>query len=162
MHLSWPLKPGLKRSQEYWNGYNDAAAATFPGEYSWVAHAQSQGYSTLAIDNLGNGRSDHPDPVSIVQGSLQSSILQKVIQQLRAGSLQPIPKYQKVIFASHSYGSILARLIAQFYPINGADAYVLNTTSNNLTGLNSFIAATHAQSASAVKPDDFAAFAPGY
>jgi pimeloyl-ACP methyl ester carboxylesterase len=93
---------------------------------------------------------------------LQIAILQKIIQQLRAGSLPSIPKYQKVIFASHSYGSILARLIAQFFPNNGADAYVLTATSNNLTGLSSFIADTHAQSASAVKPKQFGDLAPGY
>jgi len=88
--------------------------------------------------------------------------LETIIQRLRAGSLPYIPKYQKVILASHSFGSALARLVAQFFPTSGADAYILTATSNILTGLKEFIAATHAQSASAVKPEQFSHLAPGY
>lgn len=38
-----------------------------PEMYSWVRYANAQGYPTLAIDRLGNGRSSHPDPVLVVQ-----------------------------------------------------------------------------------------------
>jgi hypothetical protein len=34
---------------------------------SEVAYAASQGYPTLAIDALGSGNSDHPDPITIIQ-----------------------------------------------------------------------------------------------
>jgi pimeloyl-ACP methyl ester carboxylesterase len=116
----------------------------------------------LAIDNLGNGQSDHPDPISVVQGPLQITIIQKIMAELRNGTVPSVPKYEKVIFASHSYGSILGRLITQFFPTTGADAYILTATSNNLTGLKGFIAETRSQSASAIKGKQFAHLPPAY
>lgn len=38
-----------------------------PDLYSWVDYATAQGYPTLALDRLGNGKSSHPDPLLVVQ-----------------------------------------------------------------------------------------------
>ncbi|KAJ8123014.1 hypothetical protein O1611_g9697 [Lasiodiplodia mahajangana] len=51
------LLHGLLSNKEYWNGI-DFPEPEFRGQYSWISHAASQGYATLAIDNLGNGKSD--------------------------------------------------------------------------------------------------------
>jgi pimeloyl-ACP methyl ester carboxylesterase len=135
---------------------------TFQGEYSWAYHAASQGYATLAIDNLGNGQSERPDPVEVVQGPLQLSILHNIIQGLRAASIKGIPtKYDKVVMACHSYGSVLGRLVATFFPTNGADAYILTAAAGVLSGLTGFINDTQARSASAIDPR-FPHLAPAY
>jgi pimeloyl-ACP methyl ester carboxylesterase len=152
----------FNNTQSYWSGLG-FPFPNFVDEYSWVAHAQSQGYATLAIDNLGNGDSDHPDPLNVVQTSMQIEIMYQVMLRLRAGSLPSISQsYKKIIMATHSYGSILGRGLATIYPDDGADAYILTGASNNLTGINAAVGYFHAQSASAVDPTRFSDFAPGY
>lgn len=136
--------------------------ATFRDEYSWISHALSQGYSTLAIDRLGNGNSSRPDPLNVVQGPLQLSVMREVIRLLREGGASYIPKkFNKIIMATHSYGSILGRLMSTVFPQSGADAYILTATSSYLHGLQAFIQAIKARSASAVDPR-FPNLAPGY
>lgn len=39
-----------------------------PERYSWIDFFLLAGYPTLALDRLGNGKSDHPDPVLVTQG----------------------------------------------------------------------------------------------
>jgi pimeloyl-ACP methyl ester carboxylesterase len=128
----------------------DFPESTFEGEYSWVYHAASQGYATLAIDNLGNGDSERPDPISVVQPALQLAVLYGILGGIRTGSLPNIPKYDKIIMASHSYGSVLARLIATIFPTSGADAYILTAASGDLVGIQNAIINFQARSASAV------------
>lgn len=148
--------------QAYWSGLG-YPWANFENEYSWVAHAQSQGYATLAIDNLGNGYSDHPDPLNIVQSPLQIEIMHQIMLRLRAGSLPSISQpYTKIVFATHSYGSIIGRALATIHPTDGADAYILTGAAKDLTGINEAVGAWHLQSASAVDPIRFSNFAPGY
>lgn len=42
-----------------------------PELYSYVRYANGQGYPTLAMDRLGNGRSSHPDPITVVQAQYE-------------------------------------------------------------------------------------------
>ncbi|KAK1472911.1 hypothetical protein CTAM01_16234 [Colletotrichum tamarilloi] len=146
--------------KEYWNGEN-YPNSSFYGEYSWIYHAASQGYATLAIDNLGNGHSSRPDPVQIVQTPLQLAVVYEILRSIRAGSLSGIPKYDKVIMGTHSYGSIIGRVLATIFPTSGADAYILTATAAELTGLNGFIADIAPRAATAVDPR-FKGLAPGY
>jgi len=134
---------------------------TYQGQYSWMYHAASQGYATLAIDNLGNGRSDRPDPIRVVQPPMQLSVMYGILNGLRAGSLPSIPKYNKVILGTHSYGSVLGRLMATIFPTNGADAYILTATAKQLPGLKPFLGNIQAQAATAVDPR-FKGLAPAY
>jgi pimeloyl-ACP methyl ester carboxylesterase len=134
---------------------------TFEGEYSWVYHASSQGYATLAIDNLGNGDSERPDPIQVVQPTLQIAVLYEILTGLRAGSLPSIPKYNKIVMATHSYGSVLGRLIATIFPSSGADAYILTAAAATLSGLEDLLKNFKAQSASSVDPR-FPRLAPAY
>lgn len=98
------------------DGYSD--------RYSWVAAASKAGYPTLAIDRLGNGDSDHPDPILAVQFvtspvdktqlttnryPVEVETIHQIIVKLRAGTLPPPlngRKFTKVIYVGHSYGSI--------------------------------------------------------
>lgn len=47
------LVHGITYDHTYWAGF-DAIPSSL--EYSWVTYANAQGYPTLAIDRLGNGR----------------------------------------------------------------------------------------------------------
>ena len=87
----------------------------------------------------------------------------EILKGLRNGSLPHITKkYTKVVFAAHSYGSIVARLISTFFPTKGADAYILTASSSNLTGITRAIGAFQARSASAVDPTRWGKLEPGY
>ncbi|KAI1123576.1 hypothetical protein F5Y10DRAFT_251438 [Nemania abortiva] len=154
------LLHGLLSNKEYWNGI-DFPEPEFRGQYSWISHAASQGYATLAIDNLGNGKSDRPDPINIVQTPMQISVVYSILRGIRAGSLPGVPKYDKVIMGTHSYGSVLGRLISTIFPTSGADAYILTATAANLTGLQQFIANIGPRAASVVD-SRFEGLAPAY
>ena len=148
------------KKQTYWDGVN-YPFPTFPGQYSYISHANSQGYSTLSIDNLGNGLSEHPDPM-LVQFPLQLAILHAVILSLKSGSLPSIPSFKNVIFTTHSYGSIIGHAMATLFPDNAADAYVLTATSNNLTGINNAIGVFQLKTAALVDPTKYGDLNRGY
>ncbi|KAI0191640.1 Alpha/Beta hydrolase protein [Astrocystis sublimbata] len=154
------LLHGLLSNKEYWIGEN-FPNPDFSGQYSWVSHAASQGYATLAIDNLGNGKSDRPDPINIVQTPMQLSVVYSIMQGIRAGSLPGVPKYDKVVMGTHSYGSIIGRVLASVFPTSGADAYILTATAANLTGLQQFLRNVAPQAATVVDPR-FEGLAPAY
>ncbi|PVI03081.1 alpha/beta-hydrolase [Periconia macrospinosa] len=147
------LLHGFLSSKSYWHGL-DYPNATFDGQYSWAQHAASQGYYTLSIDNLGSGDSDRLDPITVVQFPLQSQILLRIIACLRSGTLTPrIPtKFNTVIMAAHSYGSLHARELTIAHPTSAADAYILTATAWNPLGLNAIVSAATAGSASVVDP----------
>jgi pimeloyl-ACP methyl ester carboxylesterase len=141
----------------------DFPSPQFADEYSWVSHARSQGYSTLALDNLGSGNSSGPDPITIVQGPLQVEIMHNIIKSLRSGSLPNISQhYKKVVFVTHSYGSIIGRKVATDYPTDGADAYILTAASNTLVGIKRAIGTFQAQAASVRHPAELGNLPPGY
>ncbi|PVH70668.1 hypothetical protein DL98DRAFT_436573 [Cadophora sp. DSE1049] len=156
------LLHGVAYTKSYWSGI-DYRSPDFPNEYSWVATARSQGYATLAIDNLGNGKSEHPDPINVVQPPLQIEIMRQIIHGLRKRSLPQISKsYKKVVFATHSYGSILGRALATLYPTDGADAYVLTAASGNLTGIMAAVGVFQGRSANVVDSLRFGSLPSGY
>ncbi|KAJ4305543.1 hypothetical protein N0V90_001074 [Kalmusia sp. IMI 367209] len=151
-------------NRTYWSGLN-YPNASFDGEYSWVHHATSLGYSTLSIDNLGNGESDHPDPVDVVQFPLQSQILLEIIHGLRAGNLSSSciqKKFDNVIMVTHSYGSLHGRQLSIQHPDDAADAYILTATASNLVGIQTVIGTVAAGSASAYDPVRLGELPPAY
>ncbi|KUJ08252.1 uncharacterized protein LY89DRAFT_599986 [Mollisia scopiformis] len=157
------LVHGVAYTKSYWNG-NEYPDPEFAGEYSWVSHAQSQGYATLSIDRLGNGASSHPDPINVVQGPLQVEILHQLTQSLRAGTIPSISQiYKTVILASHSYGSILGRSLATLHPTTGADAYILTAAGPDVEkGFEATLPTFHARAASHVDPLQFDQLPQGY
>jgi len=120
------LQHAITNTKNYWNGL------TYPvgvdgDKYSYIKVASDNGYPTLSIDNLGSGNSSHPDPIAVVQMALQVEIAHKIITGLRKGEIQgPVSgkKFDKVIYAGHSYGSIQGNAIAATYPTD-VDTFVL-------------------------------------
>jgi pimeloyl-ACP methyl ester carboxylesterase len=89
------------------------------------------GYPTLAIDRLGAGLSDHPDPVTEVQANLQTNIHHIIVQMARAGKIPHTnTAFKKIIFVGGSYGSILGNQQAIQYP-NDLDALLLTAYTND-------------------------------
>ncbi|TVY82352.1 hypothetical protein LSUE1_G002404 [Lachnellula suecica] len=120
------LVHGISYDKNYWNGLGY-------DEYSWVDYATNQGYPTLAIDNLGNGESEHPDALLVTQMTIQVEIMHNIITMLRAGRLPKLAtKFSKVLLVGkfivplarnsepkilgHSYGSICGNALATHYP----------------------------------------------
>jgi pimeloyl-ACP methyl ester carboxylesterase len=136
----------------------------FEGEYSWVDHATSLGYSTLSIDNLGTGGSDRPDPINVLQFPLQSQIILNIIHALRTGNCSnSIPrKFDKLIMVTHSYGSLHGRELAIAHPADGADAYILTATAANLVGIQTIVQTATAGSVSAYDPENLGNLPPAY
>ena len=82
---------------------------------------------TLAVDNLGNGDSEHPDPIFVTQQTLQVEVIHQIITMLREGNVPgPVSgkKFSKVIYAGHSYGSICGNGVATHHPAD-VDAFIL-------------------------------------
>ncbi|KAE9381918.1 hypothetical protein N431DRAFT_539450 [Stipitochalara longipes BDJ] len=157
------LVHGVAYTKSYWSGI-DYPHPDFAGEYSWVSHAQSQGYATLSIDRLGNGASSHPDPINVVQGPLQVEILHQLVQSLRSGKIPTIAQaYKTVILASHSFGSILARGLATLQPTTGADAYILTAAGPKVEqGFAAALGIFDVRAASQVNPSQFSDLPQGY
>jgi hypothetical protein len=76
------LVHGLTYTKSYWDGLGYESY-----DYSWIDYASQQGYPTLAIDQLGNGDSSHPDALLATQQTLQVEIIHEIITMLRAGSI---------------------------------------------------------------------------
>ncbi|KAF1994721.1 hypothetical protein P154DRAFT_447027 [Amniculicola lignicola CBS 123094] len=152
------LVHGLGSNRKYWDGLKFPHSA-FPGQYSWTQYALSQGYSTLAIDNLGSGESARPDPIQTVQSSLQISLIHNIIQSLRSQKLSPIlNRFKKVVLVTHSYSSVLGRALSIENPRDGPDAYILTATSTNLLGMG----ALSPVSAKVLYPNQFSNLHPAY
>lgn len=112
------LTHGGSLTHQYWdiapdNSYIDAAAKA--------------GYATFSYDRLGAGQSDRPDPIQIVQGSVQVEIMHEFINRLRNGNITGKP-FKKVIGISHSLACLLTIGQANRYP-HDLDAIVLSGTS---------------------------------
>jgi pimeloyl-ACP methyl ester carboxylesterase len=94
-----------------------------------VAYASQQGYPTLAIDRLGHGVSDYPDPILVVQDPAHVEITNALIQAARAGTA-PLPRaFDKIIYVGHSFGSLIGNLFNSKYP-TALDATILTGWSN--------------------------------
>ncbi|RKF78946.1 putative ctr copper transporter family protein [Golovinomyces cichoracearum] len=117
------LVHGITYSKDYWSGLGPPGAGYDGNTYSWIAYASTQGYPTLSIDRLGNGASDRPDGLSVVQMGTHVEITQTLINALKNGEIGG-RSFQKVIYVGHWYGSLIGNLHAVKYP-NTVDSYVL-------------------------------------
>lgn len=148
-----------QEQQTYWFG--------LPGnpdgseKYNWVEYATSQGYPVLAIDNLGAGNSEKPDPILTVQQPLQTAILYQISQMLRAGNLTFATQAEKVIFVGHSLASVEGNGIATHYP-DAFDALVLTGYSYTLAQAALGLVLTVLEPAQLANPAKFSSDLPGY
>ena len=94
------------------------------------SYASQQGYPTLAIDRLGSGESEHPDPILVVQNPAHAEIAYGIVQLAKAGT-SPLPRaFGKVIYVGHSFGSLIGNMMNAKYP-DAVDATVLTGWSSN-------------------------------
>lgn len=122
------LVHGVLGSRHEWTGEDADGLKPYHGtNYSYVDYVTERGYDTLAIDRLGNGQSDRPDPVLNVQLPSQIETTKSVLDKVKQGRLGK--KYQNIIYVGQSYGSMLGHGIATKYP-NVINAYILNGWSN--------------------------------
>ncbi|KAF2482664.1 hypothetical protein BDY17DRAFT_251478 [Neohortaea acidophila] len=95
------LTHGIGFDRGYWN----LAFNNYNYSYTNVA-VGTYGFATLAYDRLGIGESQHGDPLNFVQSWIQMATLESLSNMLREGSIQGIPKFEKVLHVGHSFGSI--------------------------------------------------------
>ncbi|CZR64268.1 uncharacterized protein PAC_14166 [Phialocephala subalpina] len=142
------LVHGITFTKSYWSGLGDpsitqGAGAPYGGQnYSWISYASNEGYPTLAIDRLGNGLSDHPDPLTVLGTPLQTEIVHQLIVKARAGTLPSAngKAFNSVIYVGHSYGSFIGNYLNVQYP-NDANATILTgvTSSENFPFVDAYL-----------------------
>jgi pimeloyl-ACP methyl ester carboxylesterase len=101
------LEHGGSYDHNYWHWPQQQA------RYSYVQTATSAGYATFAIDRLGVGQSDHPDPNSVTLPD-EAYVAHQTIQALRQGRFAHTA-FSKVISVGHSAGSSIAVIEAGTY-----------------------------------------------
>lgn len=130
-----------------------------PG-YSYVDAAVAAGYATLSYDRLGTGRSDHPDPVQIVQLPIQIEIVHALVQKARRGEIGG-RSFDKVVGVGHSLGSGVTQGVAAKY-IEDFNALILQGTSTNFNYALTGVASEDQHIASTDPSGRFRGLANGY
>ena len=115
------------------NTYWDMA----PG-YSYVDAAAMAGYATLSYDRLGTGRSDHPDPLHVVQTPVEVDIIHELVGNLKAITFDG-RGLENVVGVGHSLGSAISQGVTTKYP-KDFDAVILTGAPANSTCLNAAFA----------------------
>ncbi|KAJ8106001.1 hypothetical protein ONZ43_g7209 [Nemania bipapillata] len=98
-------------------------------DYSYIDVASAAGYATLSYDQLGVGKSAHPDPIQTVQATSQVAVVHELVDLLRNGRLGGY-HFDNVVGVGHSAGSTLTQAITTQYP-QDFDAVILSGTSAN-------------------------------
>jgi pimeloyl-ACP methyl ester carboxylesterase len=136
----------MQFSNTYWD---------FAPDYSYVDIAASYGYASFFYDRLGVGDSDKPDPIQTIQGPLEVEIAQVLATSLRHGAFSST-KFEKVIGAGHSFGSIITNAITQQYP-STFDAAILTGFGTDLSDQPLFLQALNLALANRNQPLRFGA-----
>lgn len=97
-----------------------------PG-YSYIDAVTAAGYAAFSYDRIGYGKSDHPDPIQIVQGPLHREIAHALVQLLRRNQIGR-NKFSKVVGVGHAAGSVITQAVTAKYP-DDLDAVILTGLS---------------------------------
>jgi pimeloyl-ACP methyl ester carboxylesterase len=126
------LVPGATYNARYWD------VGIQPEVYNFRLAMNRAGYSTVAVDRLGTGRSPKPASPSVTI-QRQSDAVHALIGALRAG-LPGHARFSSVILGAHSLGSTIAVTEAAQY--RDADAVLLTGFSHapNPVGLGALFA----------------------
>ena len=88
-----------------------------PG-YDHAAEMARLGHVSLTIDELGYGRSDHPDGMATCIGA-QADIAHQIVGMLRSGRYRArgrrAPRFSRVVLAGHDIGGDVAEIEAYSY-----------------------------------------------
>ncbi len=115
------LVHGGSYDHTYWN---------FPGfdkRYSYSAYMNRAGYATLAIDQLGVGKSSHPASTEVSYTASTKAVSQVVVA-VKGGVLGQ--SYSKVVLVGHSIGSLLSLGAQGLY--GSADGILLSGFTHTL------------------------------
>ena len=149
--LCFPADPEAARKMEtvQFLTHGDTVSSTYwdiaPG-YSYVDAVTEAGHAAFSYDRIGVGRSDHPDPVQVVQGPLQVEIAHALVTLLRKQHFGP-HKFKKVVGVGHSAGSTVTQGVTTTYP-EDFDAVILTGISTLATYVPLGVAALDLQIAS--------------
>ncbi|KAL8791676.1 MAG: hypothetical protein Q9195_005759 [Heterodermia aff. obscurata] len=104
-----------------------------PG-YSYIDAAVAAGYATFSYDRIGVGKSQHPDPLQVIQGPLQVEIAHALITRLRQAQISSY-NFTSVIGVGHSAGSTVTQGVTTKYP-QDFDSVILTGTSTSIAFVN--------------------------
>lgn len=149
------LVHGATYTKEYWMG----GAWHGTDAYSWTRYANKAGYGTLAVDRLGSGASEHPDPAQVVQLTLETEVLNIIAQKIKSGEITGRPS--KVIYVGHSMGSTVGTMLAAKYP-NSIDKLVLTGYTTDGSNTAAGVIAGQYLPAKDVEPARFGTLPQGY
>lgn len=131
-----------------------------PG-YSYVDAATAAGYAVFSYDRIGYGKSDHPDPIQVVQGPLHREIAHALVQLLRTNQIGNNDKFSKVVGVGHAAGSVITQAVTAKYP-KDFDAVILTGLSLLGAGTDLALAAFDLQIARQTTIERFRNLSPGY
>lgn len=129
------LVHGITYTKDYWSGLGPPGSGFDGDTYSWIAYASKQGYPTLSIDRLGNGQSDRPNGLTVVQINSHIEVTQSLVNLLKTGAIGK-RAFDKVIYVGHWLGSVVGNLHSVKYP-SAVDTYML--TGFTLKARSSYI-----------------------
>ncbi|MTE11241.1 alpha/beta hydrolase [Nocardia aurantiaca] len=117
------LVHGLIYDHFYWD------PPEFDKRYSYVRRAAAEGYSTLAIDRIGSGRSARPAGTDVTALS-NADVLHQIVQAARRGDL--VNPWSRIVTVGHSFGTVVTELEAATYrDVDG----IIGTGWMNMPGL---------------------------
>jgi pimeloyl-ACP methyl ester carboxylesterase len=106
------LVHGFTYDHRYWD-WPDAP------QNSYVRSAARAGYTTLAIDRIGDGASSRPADGSQVTTEASAYVVHQLVQKLHAGSIEHA-RFSKVVTVGHSFGSAsVAYEAATYHDVDG-------------------------------------------
>lgn len=130
-----------------------------PG-YSYVDAAAKAGYATFSYDRLGVGKSDHPDPIQVVQAYIHVEIAHQLVQFLRTAQIGGFA-FKTVVGVGHSAGSTISQAVTTKYP-RDFDSVILTGTSISVTYVGTGLASFSLQIANTDTSRRFVGIANGY
>ncbi len=100
-----------------------------PAQYSYVAQATLLGYTTINIDMLGAGNSNHPDPATLTMTMTTNGyVVHQIVTALKAGSMGPA--FSEVILNGHSMGAGAVQIAAATW--NDVEGVIVSGIGHNL------------------------------
>lgn len=98
-----------------------------PEQYNYVRHMTRAGYTTLNLDRLGYGHSDHP-PAQALNFDVAALNAHQVVQYLRQGALGP--RFSTIVTNGYSMGGLTAQVEAARY--HDVDAVMVHAVGHGL------------------------------
>ncbi|KZV85185.1 hypothetical protein EXIGLDRAFT_623316 [Exidia glandulosa HHB12029] len=148
------LVPGATYNTEYWD------AGFEPETYSYVRFAAANGYWTLNMARLGDGKSARPDGITVVQVPFEVAVVSEIVKLARAGRIPGTQgEIEKVIVLGHSLGSVILNSVIESVP-SFVDAVVFTGYSHTVGSED--VAVADFRPASEIAPERFPGLSSTY